>query len=284
MLSMFKHLLPRARAWSLTKTTKTLRKFFEALAESLIDPVVSFFDLIWFDLFPSTTRELKQWELSFGFVDLNQTEQERRDRLSAFWKVQGGQDPTYIQTTLQEAGFDVYVYDWWQTPVVGFPTPINPYLLFGAEIYACGDPEMQCGEPIAQCGSQRSGAGYMLVNKLYNAYLGYNVLCADTLSQCGEPTAVCGDNDGIIVARIEYAIPPNSKDWPWICYISGNPLGTPVLIQDDRRDEFEDLVLQMVPAHLWIGMNIIYRSKVIVRSTGNGVIVRSTGNDVIRRT
>lgn len=117
-LNIFKHLLPDARAWRLVPE-KFLRKFFSGLANSDIAVGVKlFFDEIFTDIDPVYTRELQAWENQFGLTDTGLTEPERRDRLAATWQAVGGQDPRYIQDTLQAAGFPVYIHEWWNELIV----------------------------------------------------------------------------------------------------------------------------------------------------------------------
>jgi len=103
-LNVIKHLLPKARAWSVT-IDKQLRQFFEGLASSG-DDVKVFLDGVWLDVFPATTRELSAWELQFALKDTGLSDSARRDRLDATWKAVGGQSPRYIQDTLQANGLD----------------------------------------------------------------------------------------------------------------------------------------------------------------------------------
>lgn len=105
------HLLPRARAWRLT-TEKNLRSIFIALS-TIGDAVKLFADLILLDIFAQTTRRIDEWEGQFNLPDVGMSEQERRDRLGSEFKALGGQSPRYIQDTLQNAGFPVYVHEWW---------------------------------------------------------------------------------------------------------------------------------------------------------------------------
>jgi len=119
MINIFKHLLPNARAWRIT-IDKTLRRFFEGLT-GIGEDVKDFFDLVWSDLNPQLTRELDAWENQFGMLDTGLNEQGRRDRIDGAWKALGGQSPRYIQDTLQAAGFDVYVHEWYE-PSVQHPT------------------------------------------------------------------------------------------------------------------------------------------------------------------
>jgi hypothetical protein len=254
MLSTLKHLLPRALSWTIT-VDKQLRQLFVGFSEVFVD-VREYFDLIWLDMFPETTRELTAWEQAFGVNRGSLVESERRNRLSALWSAQGGQDPRYIQDTLQLSGFDVYVHEWWQLPLTVPPVPRNPYTALGTEQYGCGDPEMECGEPAAECGNYRASPGYMLVNKLYTAEINYTCECGERFMECGEPTAECGENSGFTFRRIQYPIPDNPAFWPYIMYIGGEIFGDTVIIDSKRQDEFENLCLKICPTHLWIGLLI----------------------------
>lgn len=106
------HLLPRATAWRLT-VDKTLRRLLVGMSEANSD-VRDFIDALWFDLFPTTTRELGRWERQFGLTGTG-TESERRLVYAATWAAQGGQSPRYLQDVIQAAGFPVYVHEWWWT-------------------------------------------------------------------------------------------------------------------------------------------------------------------------
>ena len=121
-LNAFKHLLPRAKAWQIT-IDKTLRKFFVGLTD-LPSDIRDFVDLVWFDIFPDTTRELDEWESAFGLPDVGLSTADRRTRLAGAWAATGGQSPGYIQDALHAAGFTtLYVHDWWSddTPTVRDP-------------------------------------------------------------------------------------------------------------------------------------------------------------------
>lgn len=137
-LKLYKHLLPRGRAWSLI-ADKPLRRFFLGLA-LVWEAVEQYLGEIYFDLFVGSTRALDEWDEQFGFTQKIGTDS-RLARLSAAWKASGGQSPRYIQDTLQAAGFDVYVHEWWEPealPLVGFDggnlvrSPLDPSAWNGA--------------------------------------------------------------------------------------------------------------------------------------------------------
>lgn len=281
MLPIFKHLLPKnARAWSLT-TDKRLRQFFDGLAQGVIVAVRSFFDLIWLDLFPNTTRELTAWEEAFGLSTSDKTISERRQSLATLWSARGGQDPRYIQDTLQAAGFDLYVHEWWVLPRTYPPVARNPYEVLATGTFGCGDSQMQCGNPEAQCGNVYGDIGYMLVNKVYQAETNYITQCGEPEAQCGNPDAQCGSTAGFVFIRKRYAVPSDPSLWPHIVYIGGPNFGDVAVIPGEFQGEVEDLLLKIVPAHLWIGMLIDFQSVVIDDLTGNDVIDDFTSNKVI---
>ena len=134
-----------------------------------------FLDGVYRDLDPQYTRELARWEKQFALPSTNLTEEQRRERLDAAWKATGGQDPTYIQETLQDAGFDVYVHEWW-VPSVEHPaggsvngdvTPVarDPfqYLWDGVaprQFVGCGHDNAYCGGDDTFANSNDSPPGY----------------------------------------------------------------------------------------------------------------------------
>ncbi len=167
-IDIYKNLLPRARAWSISILNKPLRQFFEGLNLAFVK---TYIDLIWLDIFPDTTRELDKWENQWNLRGGALTEQGRRDRLTAAWRAIGGQDPRYIQDTLQANGFDVYVHEWWEpgnrNPVgqSGCVEPRNPFLYLREEnvppiyLIECGEALAECGEALAECGETNDPQG-----------------------------------------------------------------------------------------------------------------------------
>ena len=233
-LNIFKHLLPNALAWKLTPD-KFLRKFFTGLANSdIATGVKAFFDNIFSDIDPQQTRELAAWETQFGLPNTGQTEQERRDRLEAAWKAVGGQDPRYIQDTLQAAGFDVYVHEWWlpgSEPAIDSPaaaTPRDPTLVLGGGtifyLVECNEAVAECGEALAEAGERTTPPGYVLVNK-----------------------------DGTV-----YSVSVVPAEWPYYLYIGGAVYPDTAIVDPKRKDEFEDLCLKICPAQQHLVILIEY--------------------------
>ncbi len=268
-LNIFKHLLPRARAWSINFGTQ-LRQFFEGLTIVGIN-FKEFIDVIWLDIFPQPTQFLNDWEVQFGLRDNPiLTEQERRDRLDAAWKAQGGQDPRYIQDTLQANGFPVFLHEWW---VPGSEPPVNvkqcvtprnpldyirPSTAPETECVNCGEFFAQCGEPEALCGNCFEPIGYPLVNKVYTSVPNFIANCGEAIMECGEPEALCGNFLGYKEVQKIYIVPNDPSKWPYFLYIGGETFPETVNISPARKDEFEDLCLKICPNQLWLGILVSY--------------------------
>lgn len=267
-LRIFKHLLPNARAWRIT-VDKKLRQFFEGLSGVGSD-AKTFFDGVWLDIFPETTREISAWEQQFGLRDTGITEQERRDRLDATWKALGGQDPRYIEDTLRANGFDVYVHEWWEPGTEPAPgvkqcvTPRNPLQWLRREftgvslLVECGEPLAQCGETFAEAGNSLFPLGYPLVNKVFETIPDLLTLCGEALVECGEPEALCGNYFQFRELLREYIVPIDPAKWPYFLYIGGETFGTLAQVDPKRRDEFEALCLKICPAQQWLGILVEY--------------------------
>lgn len=268
-LDVFKHLLPTGRAWRLT-VQKNLRRFFEGLSGAPAD-AKDHIDDVYDDIGPDTTRELAAWEAQFGLPDTQLTEAQRRARLDATWKAQGGQDPRYIQDTLQAAGFDVYVHEWW-VPIPGRPTggsingDVTPvardpfqYLWDGAaprQFVGCGHDLAYCGGDLAFANSNNSPPGYPLVNKVPEAI--------SQVIGSGHVQAFCGGDFAAAAAEVasyrqkQYVIPADPTKYPYFLYIGGQNFPEQATVPLSRRDEFEDLCLKICPLEQWLGILVNY--------------------------
>jgi len=255
---IYQHLLPRAQAWTIV-IEKQLREFFEGLT-SWPQDVVNFFVFIALDVFPETTRQLDLWEKQFGFLTAVSDEQDRRDRILAQWRAVGGQSPGYIQGVLRDAGFDVYVYEWW----------------FLDDVF---DEAIICGNPLAVCGSPDAYAGNMtnqelvprdprawvdedsvLVNKILFVYKLFTgpVICGNAAAICGAAGAKCGSFTGIELRIRKYQIPDDPDTWVHFWYVGGPTFGSFADVPADRKNEFETLILQIKPRQTWVGLFINY--------------------------
>jgi hypothetical protein len=261
-LRIFKHLLPNARAWRIT-VDKKLRQFFEGLSGTGED-VKAFLDGVWLDIFPETTREISAWEKQFGLRDAGLTEQERRDRLDATWKALGGQDPRYIQDTLQANGFDIYVHEWWAPGVF----PLNAFY--------CGDVAAESGEAGVECtavtASARNpndvlapdnitpviGRGYPLVNLITELEPNLLALCGEAAAESGEPPISCYNYVDFNFGIRKYETTSDPATWPYYLYLGGVNFGDIAQVPAARRVEFETLCLKICPNQQWLGILVEY--------------------------
>jgi len=290
-LNLFKHLLPRARAWSIT-VKKSLQKFWDAL--TVIGDNFKYYADTWiYDAyFADRTELLDLWINEFGLsLSTTLTEEQRRDRLVARWAETGGQSPRYIQNAIQNAGFDIYVHEWWfpgYTILCGEPEaacgePLAQCGQFGNDLYfgvpraknpfdylrstylpknsifvECGEPLAECGEPQALCGNTGEKIGYPLVNKIDISIQNYTILCGEPVAECGESFAECGEFDKIITTQKDYAIPNDPRRWRYFAYFGAEIFPNLAEIPIARKDEFENLLLKLCPLQLWLGILVKY--------------------------
>ena len=230
MFKQYQHLLPRGRAFN-TVIDKVLRRLFVALG-TVSEDLINHVNLIGSDLIPRYTRRLTLWERQFNLADSGLTDDQRRERLRLTWRAIGGQSPDYIQTTLQNAGFIVYVHEWFDSS----GTARNPNLIIrddgDAIVYSfeLGTTGAELGTTAVELGQRSNAVGYLLVNKIF-------------------------DNSG---NRINYEVPDSSNDWPFILYIGGAVFPDSATIDSKRRDEFEELLLSISPGQQWLGVLIEY--------------------------
>ncbi len=244
-IDVFKHLLPRGRAWSIT-ATKNLRALFQGLADGMAD-AQAFIDGVFGDIDPKTTRQLDLWDNQFALPLSFLTDAQRRVRLDGVWKATGGQSPQYLQDVLQAAGFEVFTYDWWE-PIGGrpgggsvsndvTPTAINPftYLNNGTmAAYPMCDGAATALEKGVEAfdGNTNVLPGYALVNRIWADHTG--------------------------VGLKVYTIPLDTTKYPFFMYIGGATFPNTAAVPESRRTEFETLCLKYCPRHLWLGMLITY--------------------------
>jgi hypothetical protein len=262
-LSTFKHLLSNSIAWNLT-TDKRMREFFSGLTGIEAD-FKKYDDDIWLDIFPGTTRDLLAWEQQFGLANNVVNEADRRSRLLANWRALGGQSPHYIQTTLQAAGFDVYVHEWWDPASLPStcPTPRNPniYINDGTNnnpLLVDGGDTAVDGHEDSVDGGTLLPKGFLLVNKLLElAPNAGNFADGDVCAQDGSFEAQDGGEFQVYTEK-QYEIPTDPDKWHYFLYIGGETFPNQAQVPITRRDEFETLCLKICPAQQWLGMLIDY--------------------------
>ena len=255
-LDIFKHLLPRARSWRIT-IDKTLRRFFDGLTQFPEDIRV-YFNSVLLDIWARSTTALDLWFEQFNLVRTGDDSLDGQS-LEAAWILNETQAPRVIEDALQAAGFDVYLHEWWFEPVVTDPILKNPFAYLASETFAsvalAGEPLMQSGEPDALCGN----IGVVPVGLSL-------VSCDEPIVCCDDPIALC-DNIGVSDGRTlvnntdvvaPNVIPEDPAFWPNFMYIGGQNFPDFADVPEDRRGEFETLLLKISPTEQWIGLLINY--------------------------
>lgn len=255
-LDIFKHLLPTGRAWRIT-TEKQLRQFFDGLT-GLPDDVRNYFAGLFLDIFPTTTTALERWLDEFNLVSSGNDAVDRQN-LAGAWILNEYQSPAQIQETLQAAGFDVYVHEWWALPRTTPPVPINPNGFIGrfevGAISLAGEPFMECGEPSAQCGA------------LGLVQIPTEITGLDNTNMFLDDPAALLDNfilpDGYALVNktdedIQYNPPGDAQFWPFFLYIGGQIFPNNATIPLARKNEFETLLLRISPTQQWLGVLVDY--------------------------
>jgi hypothetical protein len=221
-------LLPKNRVFSLV-IERTLSLFFKALAivpQEIREHLASILG----DVYPATTDYLVQWSAQFG-----KPNGLSRDGLAAQWEAGGIQNPYDIQNVFQNAGFDVYVYEWWN-PSAGTLPATARFLLSELQDFINID------------------YAYLYVNRIQTADNNWDYQCesGNTTLQC-EPvsagTPSCGAYTGIIYSDKEYSA---DGDIQYYWFLGDTTFGSfppRVQIPSSRRAEFENLIYQLKPAH-----------------------------------
>jgi hypothetical protein len=224
-LRIFKHLLPRAKAWRLPHGSQ-IRALSEGVAESPAE-AREFVDEVWGDLLPASTRALAQWEKQYGLSGTGD-DATRRQALVAAWQATGGQSPRYLQDAMQAAGFPVYVHEWWSS---------------GPDPYVARDPRDYVTQP------------------LFGTYQCDSV--TDTQPQCSafanqpQCNAFLANDPGYLVnlnltPTAPPAVPSDPDRWPYFLYWGAETFPETAFIPEDRRREFERLLLRLNPAQQWL--------------------------------
>ena len=109
-----KNLFSHSRAFQLF-VDNNKRKFVKGLS-LLPENVRKEAELVYFDIFPDTTRYPEKWEDVFGVLFTEAEQEKRREILDSLWKInRGGQGAYFLQTILEVIG-DIKVVE--NNPVV----------------------------------------------------------------------------------------------------------------------------------------------------------------------
>lgn len=137
---VLKALMPRSKAFSLTKENN-FRSFIKGLSY-LPEDVRKELELVYGDLWPSTTRSGDEWEKQFGVVFGSQHGHDQVDILTVLWQMNsGGQSAYCIEQILKKIIPNILVVE--NIPVR------NPRDANVAITAVCGNNKMCCGNKIA---------------------------------------------------------------------------------------------------------------------------------------
>lgn len=225
---LFQHLLPRSIAWRIV-IDKKLKQFFDGLS-IIQEGIIDHLDYIFDQSNPEKTDNIVPWLEQFNLKNRGSLAN-RRKNLAAAWITRAYQSPKVLQDTLQAAGFDLYVHEWWELPVVSSPVVRNPFLYIndGHINYICSARRvsMVCGNEEAVSGAYLDAPdGLLLVNKTDSG--------------------------------VTYNLPNTDANWPYFIYIGGETFGDFVNISNSRKNELETLLLKIRPAEQWIGLFVTY--------------------------
>lgn len=143
---MLKLLFPKSRILNFINDT-LLRKFAKGLS-SLPEDVRHESDLVYMNLYPSTTMDIDAWEKQFGVVSEGQSDADRRKILVALWRsTTGGQSASYLQNILSAIDPNIKVVE--NVPVT------NPRDSFMRIFAVCSNEAMCCGNEKGCCSYRR---------------------------------------------------------------------------------------------------------------------------------
>lgn len=225
-LKPFSRLFPSGHAWK-NLTASSLKKVSNVFDVKLRE-AASDLDAVAQDAFAMTTAQLSTWETEFGLRTAS-TELARRQTLDIVLRSDGGQSLTFLQNTLQAAGFNVWVHSCWVSE--------NPFVV--------RDPRAYIDPP--EYGTE---------------------LCTDNVDwsqpQCTDmPAWDQAQTNGIVggtnyfdnITLQDTYIPPIPDDpdaWPFFLYIGGQVFPQYAQIDMTRIDELRRLICKHRPLRHWI--------------------------------
>lgn len=220
-------LLPPGQLWS-PEDEGDLYKLLDGIGDNH-DAMVTVLENLAYVRNPDRTTMLADLEREFGIIpDDSIQESVRRSRIKAAKLARNGSGSlSFLETCLQQAGFDVHVYE--NNPAVD-PSGV---ILSGSSTIM--------GEPSAYFGESYFGAQNSTL--IVNGPLMYNE------------------------ASVSYDVPATPGYWPLVSFIGGDvtrdvdgsilTLGM-ASVPFSRSQEFVRMILRLKPMHSWIGMRVQY--------------------------
>jgi hypothetical protein len=211
-----KTLFPQSRAFEFFVANKKY-KLVQALCE-LPENVRREGELVYFDLFPETTRYPERWEKVFALFFTQAEYEKRRAIIDSMWKViSGGQSAQFLQDLL-------WCIDGRIEVIENVPTS-NPRHSSIVDLCVNGNRSMRCGNRKAVCNYRRGNIGFT-------------------------PTIIQND------ATSDYDIPFDTDYWEFCFFICKsavrNPRGQilyiePLILDAVWRNYVEYLILKIKP-------------------------------------
>lgn len=206
------------------------------------------------------TPLLSDMEKEYGLIPNDRlTEQDRRDRLLAAQTSRFGFGADYMQTKLQEAGFDVQVH-------INNP-PVDPDI-FIFEAFKCtaGNTTSVAGNTNAVAGGI---GGELVVNgDLFIETPTVSTVAGSEFAVAGSSRAVAGGIFAVERELVEYTVPGDIGYWGLFFFVGGDATRDGVTdeltaiaaaeVAVERRDELRRLIIKYKPLHSWAGLIITF--------------------------
>ena len=265
--NLIEKLLPTGRAW-LQRPVKIMGAILGGIADEMETVRASSLKLK-DSIFPQLmdVEFIPDWENRFKLpFSAVMSEQERRDRLDSQWQ-QGGQSLEFIQSVLQEAGFDVYLKE---SAILADTLRLGDGETLGDSIL---EGNVVPGQIVTQCTSDDPNPSAFTLGDFTldsSTYLG--TIEVDPCKELGGTGFSLGTRDIIlgdditletnqakfIVNHIDDSLDP-SETCPvieqrciFIFYIQGpGAFGDAASVPASRYAEFRELVLKHKPARTW---------------------------------
>lgn len=252
-------LLPESWFWQ--SSTSELGKLWQVIA-STADNAKNYLLNTVRDATIATTQELDKWEEELNLpFNSTLTEQERRNRITGKLLQNNNGSINSIQAKLQAYGFNLFVHSPYQNgSLVNPATYLSTASSTPATLSLADDDAVLAGENTFLNYQSTLPQGYPLVNIDFKIST-YTISLADDDAVLGGDNAVL--NYAITPAviseeRIQYTLPTDPNQYQYFIYIGDSQFGNFATISKARRNELEQLLLQITPCHIWIGMLITY--------------------------
>jgi hypothetical protein len=145
-------LFPLARAFFLF-VDNIKRKFIKSISV-LFEDIRHEAELVYFDLFPDTTRCPEKWETTFAVYFTAKEIEKRRNIIDALWKInKGGQSWPFLEEVLQGIDENIRVVE--NVPVS------DPRSIRVVRLAVCGNRIMVCGNRKAVCDYRLDNTPFM---------------------------------------------------------------------------------------------------------------------------